>query len=367
MHIEDLYPGLDKKTFQEVMHYASAISGIAKTILEKDTYMTGMLLKLLRNVDDPQKVYFKGGTALSKCHKILKRFSEDCDLFVYTGISDASRTKECNLNKAVTNKLVDLFQENLSLDPHGSPLSKRGGDYNKICIDYDNAFPEDTFKKHVEFEISSSPLRNKKGYYVGSVIKPIQPIIGEILYEKGQKEIADSLSLTPHEINCMTPYKSICDKISRLVRVSYSENSEELVRKYIRDLYDLAVILKDDKYRTYLSSMTFLQEMKQTNLEDSMRQNSFAEQSYGDALVFSNTKQILTNRETIDTYNRTIQRFCFKPEEAPDINQVRDTISGLQPYLERFDNYRIVVKKNSENISRLKQEKENKPFKKEIK
>lgn len=46
-------------------------------IVEKDYYVSLFLQHLVKKV--PNKL-FKGGTSLSKCHKVINRFSEDIDL-----------------------------------------------------------------------------------------------------------------------------------------------------------------------------------------------------------------------------------------------------------------------------------------------
>ncbi len=46
-------------------------------IIEKDYYVTMFLEALAKRVPN---LLFKGGTSLSKCHKIINRFSEDIDL-----------------------------------------------------------------------------------------------------------------------------------------------------------------------------------------------------------------------------------------------------------------------------------------------
>ena len=46
-------------------------------IIEKDYYVTMFLEALAKRVPN---LLFKGGTSLSKCHKIINRFSEDINL-----------------------------------------------------------------------------------------------------------------------------------------------------------------------------------------------------------------------------------------------------------------------------------------------
>ena len=49
-------------------------------IIEKDYYVTMILKALAKRVPN---LLFKGGTSLSKCHKIINRFSEDFDISLY--------------------------------------------------------------------------------------------------------------------------------------------------------------------------------------------------------------------------------------------------------------------------------------------
>ena len=345
MNIKELYTGLDSKTLKELFQIVAPKTKISRTILEKDLYMTGMLLKFLNSLgEEKEKVYFKGGTALSKCHKIIQRFSEDCDLFVFTGKGDASRTQESILNSKITNCLVEIYGKDLSVDNDGKPLSQRGGDYNKICIDYEKSYPEDLFKPHVEFELTSCPLRNKKGYYVNSQELDIQPIVGEILYSNGMKEIADKLSLNPQKIKCVTTNKALCDKISRLVRISYSNEPIQETKKYIRDFYDIALLIKQQKMEVYLGSATFMEDMLRTNKEDLTRKNSNADQSYAKAQIFLKPEIILSNKTISDAYKLTTERFCFNPESAPKLSEVIKAIQSLQQYMEKFDEYRAHIK-----------------------
>ncbi len=56
---------------------ASEYFNVAPALIEKDYYVT-LILKCL-NQEIPG-LLFKGGTSLSKCYKLIDRFSEDIDL-----------------------------------------------------------------------------------------------------------------------------------------------------------------------------------------------------------------------------------------------------------------------------------------------
>lgn len=67
----------DKNLFEQTILQVSQKSGIETGIIEKDYYVTLLLREL---TDALPSMIFKGGTSLSKCHKVIKRFSEDIDI-----------------------------------------------------------------------------------------------------------------------------------------------------------------------------------------------------------------------------------------------------------------------------------------------
>lgn len=71
----------DKEQFQDAISLTYEQTGIMTQAIEKDYYVT-MLLHLLS--EKIPYIVFKGGTSLSKCHKIIQRFSEDIDITIVT-------------------------------------------------------------------------------------------------------------------------------------------------------------------------------------------------------------------------------------------------------------------------------------------
>ena len=73
---------LDRAAFQLVVDDISKKCSVRRDVLEKDYYVT-LLLKELSEKEHQAYAYFKGGTALYKALKSIRRFSEDIDLTVY--------------------------------------------------------------------------------------------------------------------------------------------------------------------------------------------------------------------------------------------------------------------------------------------
>ncbi len=72
---------LDRENFIELIEKLYRQYGYKITVLEKDYYVT-MLLKELSEKSPPENTFFKGGTALYKALKLIRRYSEDVDLSV---------------------------------------------------------------------------------------------------------------------------------------------------------------------------------------------------------------------------------------------------------------------------------------------
>ena len=85
---------------QTVLRTADAM-GIAAGIIEKDYYVTEFLRKLTSCQTD---IVIKGGTSLSKCYKLIRRFSEDINLNVEDRPSEGQR-------KALKRNIVTVIDD----------------------------------------------------------------------------------------------------------------------------------------------------------------------------------------------------------------------------------------------------------------
>ena len=96
-----MYLHEDRELFADAVRKSVQHTNMSEMIIEKDYYVT-MILRLLS-----QKlpyVVFKGGTSLSKCHRVIKRFSEDIDIAIDTSLSQGEKKK-------LKYVLVDIAEE----------------------------------------------------------------------------------------------------------------------------------------------------------------------------------------------------------------------------------------------------------------
>ena len=106
----------NKDQFQDAIELAYEQTGIMPQAIEKDYYVT-MLLRLLS--EKMPYIVFKGGTSLSKCHKVIKRFSEDIDITIDTQISQGKKKKIKHRKNVPIFGTFFIFQIVLDCTPTG--------------------------------------------------------------------------------------------------------------------------------------------------------------------------------------------------------------------------------------------------------
>ena len=90
------------EVMKELIEIISARSNVSVEVLEKDYYVT-LILKELSEKENQGYAYFKGGTALYKALKSIRRFSEDIDLTVYVNDCSTNSQKQKRLKESVMN------------------------------------------------------------------------------------------------------------------------------------------------------------------------------------------------------------------------------------------------------------------------
>lgn len=99
----------NKPLFQDAVIAAAQQYDIAEIYIEKDYWVTVALHKIFHSAMADESV-FKGGTALSKCHKLIERFSEDVDMVVLNNKGESGNQLKKKL-KAITDAVAEVMPE----------------------------------------------------------------------------------------------------------------------------------------------------------------------------------------------------------------------------------------------------------------
>ena len=224
----------DRENFEQVILKVSEDTGIDASIIEKDYYVT---LFLKRIVEVLPNIIFKGGTSLSKCYKLIKRFSEDIDLNieVETRPTEGQRKK---LKEAIVS-IIDEF--GFDLDNAENVRSRRT--FNRYIIDYPTVFSANYLKQHLMVETAV--------YIKAYPCKKMQAtsIIYDYLHENGFDNLIEQYGLEPFEVNVQVAERTLIDKLYALGDYYLSGAISEHSR-HIYDVYKLLEIVPlDDKLK----------------------------------------------------------------------------------------------------------------------
>ena len=88
---------------KDVIVEVAQIKGISEAFIEKDWFVT-QAIKIISGIHfEDYTIVFTGGTALSKAHQLIQRFSEDVDFRVLT-------PKLEQVNKSQQSKILSTFK-----------------------------------------------------------------------------------------------------------------------------------------------------------------------------------------------------------------------------------------------------------------
>lgn len=193
----------DKFAFLNIINLIHEDSSIRADILEKDYYVT-LLLRELAGKQVTLPAYFKGGTALYKAQKSIRRFSEDIDLTVcIDNCSNSQAKKRLEMATKKYQALPRTSRKDLEDDRKGSITTVY--DYTPLVgIDTDDPLQRFGYVKveGTSFTVSEpfTPLE-------------IEPILYTYATEEQRNILRSQYDVVPFMINTIRLERIFADKI----------------------------------------------------------------------------------------------------------------------------------------------------------
>jgi hypothetical protein len=322
---------LHDEAFKELVELTANHFGYEQSHVEKD-YWLSKILKELAFSDFSGKISFKGGTSLFKAYNVINRFSEDLDIFAFSGNPISSKQAEKTLTRNISHFVIENNRE-----MYVEELSKTGGDFRKLAFSYDTHYESAGLKENLEVEIKCCMLEDKSTMYYPMQKRQIQSVIAGYLQAAGRSDIIANFGLDAFEVQTTDPKRTLCDKISRLTRLSYNSDYEMLIAKHVRDVYDIYRLLYVSEYRIFIQSDEFTEAMQRVTGEDGLYKNSQSHQFISKAKIFAETEQVLNLPAIFRAYNSELKQLMFEANTLPSLNEVIQNIRLLQQPLCRFD------------------------------
>ena len=224
----------DTEKFAEYVQIIANARGMSPAQVEKDYYVTLLLSELTKRLPN---LLFKGGTSLSKCHKVIERFSEDIDL----SLEQYHFTQ--GQKRKVKYALLDACDV-LGFKVLNVEKTRSRRDYNNYEIQY----PIKYFAADVKPIIKAETVYIQKAY--PDEIMPVTSIIYDYLKVNGKDVVIEKYSeLQPFDIRVQTLERTFVDKVFAICDYKISNT----ITRNSRHVYDLFRLLSrvrlDDNLR----------------------------------------------------------------------------------------------------------------------
>lgn len=232
----------NKELFKEyITTISQALNYLDPSIVEKDYYVTLFLKKIM---EIQPNVIFKGGTSLSKCYKVINRFSEDIDLNVDTVSAKLTEGGRKKLKKDILEVINEIGFE--LINPDGV-RSRR--DFNRYIIGYSTVFQNEFLKPDLIVEtavfIKSFPIKEM----------PASCFIYDFLKEHKAENEIEEYELKPFLVNVQSLERTFIDKAFALADYYLSDKVISHSR-HIYDLYKLYPLVKfNDEFRLLIKEV----------------------------------------------------------------------------------------------------------------
>lgn len=210
----------DKDLFEQIILKTADYKEIEAGIIEKDYYVTLFLKELSKVLPG---LIFKGGTSLSKCHRLIKRFSEDIDLNIEYA-ERATEGQRKNLKRTIASVIDGLGLELINPE---NVKSKR--DYNRYIVEFPTVFKSDALKENLIVEtavyIKAYPTEKLEA----------TSFIYEYLLDNDFGNLVTKYDLGPFKLNVQSAQRTFVDKLFALG--DYYLGGK--IREHSRHVYDL--------------------------------------------------------------------------------------------------------------------------------
>lgn len=232
--------------FRQSIQFTSDVMNIAAIYVEKDYWVTFALHTIFNN-EIGEEAIFKGGTALSKCYKMIDRFSEDIDLVVKRRDGETDGKLKAKL-KAI-GKVVATTLPEIKVDS----ITKKMGMNRKTAHSYNKVF-DGTYGQIRDFLVLESTWL---GYFEPYTKRMMDSFVGNMMIKNGAENLAIEYGLMPFEVCVLEPIRTLCEKIMSLVRFSYCEVPLADLQNKIRHTYDLHQLLQQQEFLDFFNSTAF--------------------------------------------------------------------------------------------------------------
>lgn len=315
----------NQKEFSELITLTSSHFKISPVLVEKDYWVT-LALRKLSESEMADKVVFKGGTSLSKAHKLIKRFSEDIDLAIIVDEGESAGRIKSKLKK-VEQVCTNDFEE-VASDPR---ISKKGR-FRKTVWQFSKGELNGEFGdagEHILLEVNSftipEPHENLS----------IQSLVAEYLNINSYQDAIEEFGLQSFSIAVLKLERTFVEKISAITKASYrSENDNYgLLSKNVRHFYDLVKLFNKVGKDIISDKDSFKSLLERVKIDDKKMDpvKEWSTKKYVDADVFQKFDEVW--KIIFPSYRGVFKTMLYGDESLPEEAEVKTMITKIKEVL----------------------------------
>lgn len=312
----------EKLAFRELMNRVNERSGYRIDVLEKDYYVTLFLDELARKQKDGLKAYFKGGTALYKALKSVKRFSEDIDLSVDARGCSRSQEKK---------RLNDATKRYASLERiEGDGVSNR----SSVLVSYRyeplyRGNMDDSLQRFGRVKVEATSFTISEPVEALS----ISPLVYDLASAEEREVLEADYDIVPFDVQTISFERIFIDKLFAAEAYARTSDIEGRAFEAAKHIYDLAVIadhprvsrlLNDDERLRLLLSIRYA--------EEQARLDGIPEVPTMDFRFFD---MISTRRNIRIAYSKMLDVYVFDERDRIALESVLEILKKLERDLKK--------------------------------
>jgi len=301
---------MNERPSQEIIEEIALNKAMLESFVEKDWFVV-QVIKAISTVEyNGFEIIFTGGTALSKAHKLIERFSEDVDFRVLVAEGFGNRKALSGFRQEV----VEGLRQNGFAITEEQVQARNSNRFFSIDLNYESYFSRaDALRPHIQIEITASDTKFSPLYL------PVSSFVNELT--KQAPEVA--------RIGCINPIESVVDKLSAIAwripdRIRGGQYDDPTL---VRHIHDLAILKDLAIAHTDFSSLVMgaMQEDKKRAKNDPL----FSELSVVEK--FQRMLDVLTSdTEYVKEYDRFVKGMSYKTQgHTPDFQSAVEAIRVL--------------------------------------
>lgn len=318
----------NKELFRQSLKFTAQTMQLPKVYIEKDYWVTYALHLIFKN-DIGKDTIFKGGTALSKCYKIIERFSEDIDLVMVRHEGEKDNQVKKRIRKI--SKIVHEFLPEEEIEG----LTQKMGMNRKTVHSYPKLSTGEYGQVRDKIVLEATAL----GYHEPYTKKNVSSLIAEMMLNNNQAEMVQNYRLSAFELKVLSPERTICEKVMSLLRFSYTENPVEDLGKKIRHAYDLHKLLSNQDLYNFFDSEKFISlllKVAQDDVRSYRNHNQWLKHHPKEALIFRDLANVWNRLKEVyqkDFKNLVYRTFPKQSEIFETLNQIKKRLEDIEKWI----------------------------------